>query len=196
MRIRCRIRVDREALRRNGHALLVGHRQVSSGLTVPAFEHRAESIRQEIARQEIVRALLRNDRDWLLAFNRSHRSWRPKSSCRVIEPTTEQVREAWQELMLVEPPVWATRVAVLERIGFRGQRDRSRPFAVLLAKLAESHSAYQERVISWLATLASERRLDTCDDALRRAGMRQRAFTREQRSRIQEIDLRVVSHCK
>ncbi|MFM0630845.1 TnsD family Tn7-like transposition protein [Paraburkholderia xenovorans] len=144
----------------------------------------------------VYRTLLRNDRDWLLAFNRRYRSWRPRSSYRVIEPTAAQVREAWQELMLIEPPVWVTRVAVLERIGFYGQRDGGRPFSVLLARLAESHSAYRERVISWLAALASEQRLETCGDALKQAGIRLRAFTREQQSRIQEIDLRVICQSK
>ncbi|SAL80029.1 TnsD family Tn7-like transposition protein [Caballeronia telluris] len=143
----------------------------------------------------VYRALLRSDRDWLLTFNRRHRSWRPKSSYRVFEPTTEQIREAWHELMLMEPPVQVTQLAVLERIGWlRANRSSSLPVSVLLRQLAESRAAYHERVIAWLATLPSKQSSDTCDDALRRVGVRWRSFTKEQRNRIQQIDGLTVNH--
>ncbi|TAL98773.1 MAG: hypothetical protein EPN73_02365 [Paraburkholderia sp.] len=140
----------------------------------------------------VYKALLKNDHDWLIKFNSSHRSWRPQSSYKVREPTTDEIRMAWQELLVDEPPVRSTAVAILEKVGFWGDRDRNRPFAVLLAELTESRSAYLERVISWLAILASEHRLDSCDEAIRRAGLRLRSFTSEQRSRIREIDSLVV----
>ncbi|CAE6872749.1 TnsD family Tn7-like transposition protein [Paraburkholderia domus] len=136
----------------------------------------------------LYKTLKENDREWLITFNREHRSWRPQSSYTVNEPTTDEIRESYLELMLVEPPIRGSKVAILEKAGFRGGQRRNRSFAAFLEDLAESRSAYRERVISWLATQALKQQFDTCDEALRRAGLRLRSFTREQRSRIREID--------
>lgn len=142
-------------------------------------------------------SLLKNDHDWLMKFNSKHRSWRPRSSYNLREdPTTDEIRAAWQSLLLNEPPVRVTAIAILEKAGFWGDRDRRRPFAVLAASLRESRSDYLERVISWLDTLASEHRLISCDDAISRAGLWMGSFTTEQRGRIRGIDSLVVDHRK
>ncbi|WP_321929601.1 TnsD family Tn7-like transposition protein [Paraburkholderia guartelaensis] len=140
------------------------------------------------AEPTLYRRLLRYDREWLLAFNRGHRSWRRKSSYEVKGPTSDQIRDAWRELMQAEPPIRATRGAILERAGFRRARASKRPFSVVLTELAESQFAYHERVISWLATLRSRQRLGYCDEAIRQAGLLLRSFTREQRNRIGQIE--------
>ncbi|WP_407669472.1 TnsD family Tn7-like transposition protein [Paraburkholderia heleia] len=136
------------------------------------------------------KALLKNDQEWLLAFNRSHRSpGRTKGAVRRKEPSADQIREAWRGLISVEPPMMATRRAILERAGFLRALDRNRSFEPVLAELVESRLAYLERVISWLANLASEQRLGDCEEALRRAGLRRSRFNREQRERIRGIEL-------
>jgi hypothetical protein len=140
----------------------------------------------------LYKTLLKNDHDWLIDFNAKHRSWRPQSSYTVHEPTIDEIQQAWQELRLDEPPVRSTAAAILAKVGFWGDRDSDTPSSILLTKLTESHSAYLERTVSWLAKLAAEHRLDNCDAALRRAGLRLRSFTREQRRRIREIDSLVV----
>jgi hypothetical protein len=136
------------------------------------------------------RALLKNDRDWLLTFNRSH--WSPrrtKDSYKRNEPTSDQIREAWRGLMLAKPPIMATRGAILERAGYRREWGRSRPFLAVLVELVECRPAYLDRVISWLTTLAPGQRLGDCDEAIRTAGLRRRHFTGEQLERIREIEL-------
>ncbi|CAD6516540.1 TnsD family Tn7-like transposition protein [Paraburkholderia metrosideri] len=132
----------------------------------------------------LYKTLKENDPGWFIAFNRAHRSWRPQSSYRNNEPTTDQIREAYMKIMLMEPPVRGSKVAILEKAGFRGGARRNQPFAACLENLVESHSAYHERVISWLGTRASEQQMGTLDEALRRAGLRLRSFTREQRRQI------------
>ncbi|TDN64020.1 TnsD family Tn7-like transposition protein [Paraburkholderia sp. BL10I2N1] len=130
-------------------------------------------------------ALLKNDRDWLRSFNRRHRSHRP---CILYEPTSVEIREAWRRLMLIEPPIMATQSAILDRTGFRRVRTPSRSFSAVLAEVVECRPAYCERVVSWLATMASKRQLGDCDEAIYMAGLRRRSFTREQQERIREIE--------
>ncbi|QCP49099.1 hypothetical protein FAZ95_07855 [Trinickia violacea] len=138
----------------------------------------------------VYKALSRCDHAWLLTFNRKHRSWRPRSSYRVIEPTLDQIREARLELMQIEPPVRATRVAMLEKAGVqRRLNNASKSFLVVLAELVETRETYLERVISWLASLAAEQRLGDYAEAIRQAGLQPRSFTMEQRNRIKEIRL-------
>jgi hypothetical protein len=134
------------------------------------------------------KALLKNDRDWLRTFNRSHESRGRTKGMRRREPTCEQIREAWRGVMSAEPPIMATRSAILETAGFRQRSARNRSFETVLMKLVECRLDYLERVISWLANLASEQRLGDCDEALRTAGLRKSNFTREQRERIREIE--------
>jgi hypothetical protein len=57
-----------------------------------------------------------------------------------------------------------------------------------LMELAECGPDYCERVISWLATVASTKRLSNCDEAIRRSGLRRNQFSSEQRQRIREIE--------
>jgi hypothetical protein len=140
----------------------------------------------------LYQTLLKKDHDWLMDFNGKHRSWRPQSSYTVREPTTDEIQKAWEELLLGEPPVRSTAASIRAKVGFWGDRDPGTPSSILLAKLTESRSSYLERVLTWLAKLAAEHQLDSCDAALRRAGLRLRSFTGEQRSRIQEIDSRVA----
>jgi hypothetical protein len=136
--------------------------------------------------------LLNNDRDWLIDFNSRYRSWRSKSSYVVREPTIDEIERARRELLLDEPPVRSTATAIRAKVGFWGDRDSDTPASIFLAESSESRAAYLERVLSWLAKLAAEHRLCSCDAALRQAGLRLRTFTREQRRRIQEIDSLVV----
>jgi hypothetical protein len=135
------------------------------------------------------KALLKNDPDWLCTFNRSHRSpGRTKGAVRLKQPTSDQIREVWRGLISAEPPIMATRRAILERAGFHRVLGRNRSSEAVLVELVERRPAYLERVISWLATLASEQRLGDCDEAIRTAGLRRSRFTREQRERIRGIE--------
>ena len=135
------------------------------------------------------KALLKNDPDWLRAFNRSHESrGRTKRAVRLREPTSDQIREAWRGLISAEPPIMATRSAILETVGFRRGSGRNRSFEAVLMELVECRLDYLERVIAWLANLASEQRLGDCDEAIRNAGLRKSSFTREQRERIRGIE--------
>ncbi|WP_082845458.1 TnsD family Tn7-like transposition protein [Paraburkholderia caribensis] len=142
------------------------------------------------ANSKVYAALLKNDRDWLLTFNRRHRSRQP---CRVYEPTSDEIRDACRQLMLIEPPIRATKSAILDRGGFRQVRTPSQSFSAVLAEVEECQQAYRERVISWLVTLASEQRLGDCDEAIHKAGLRRTRFTTSQRQRIREIELLVHS---
>ncbi len=144
------------------------------------------------AEPALYKNLLKNDHDWVINFNSKHRSWRPRSSYSVREPTIDEIEQAWQELLLDEPPVRSTAAAIRAKVGFWGDRDSDTPASVLLVQLTESRATYLERVLSWLAKLAAEHRLGNCDAALRQAGLRLRSFTHEQRRRIQEIDSLVV----
>ncbi|WP_408475847.1 TnsD family Tn7-like transposition protein [Paraburkholderia strydomiana] len=138
----------------------------------------------------VYNALWKNDGDWLRAFNRSHRSpGRTKGAVRLKEPTPDQLREAWRGLMSAEPPIMATRRAILQRAGFFRTMGGNRSFEPVLVELVECRPAYLERVISWLASLAAEQRLGDCDEAIRTAGLRKASFTREQRERIRGIEL-------
>ncbi|MFP3588538.1 TnsD family Tn7-like transposition protein [Paraburkholderia sp. SIMBA_055] len=139
------------------------------------------------AKPLLYKTLRENDRGWFIEFNRAHRSWRPQSSYKANEPTTDEIREAHTALQLVEPPIRCSKAAILERAGFCGRVAPDRPLAAFLANLTESPCAYRERVIAWLETRASGRQLGTCDQALRHAGVRARSFTREQRRQIREI---------
>lgn len=130
------------------------------------------------------------DGDWLRQFNRCHRS--PARTNTVFgpnEPTSDDIREAHRELLLAEPPIKATRFAIVERAGFPRASDRRRPYWRVLAALAESQSAYRERVICWLASLASEQRLGDCNGTLRLAGLSRGAFSAEEKQRIRKLEL-------
>lgn len=135
------------------------------------------------------RALLKNDLDWLRTFNRSHRSpGRTKGAVRLKQPTSDQIREAFHGLISTEPPIRATRGAIIERAGFCRVSSWNGPSESALAELVESRPAYLERVISWLVTLASEQRLGDCEEAIRTAGLRRSRFSSEQRERIRAIE--------
>ncbi|CAD6560117.1 TnsD family Tn7-like transposition protein [Paraburkholderia sabiae] len=139
----------------------------------------------------VYKALLKNDPNWLRTFNQNHRSpGRTKGAVRLKEPTPDQIREAWRGLISAVPPMMATRSAILERAGFpRVTMGRNRSFEPVLMELVECRPAYLERVISWLANLASGHRLGDCDEAMRTAGLRRTRFTKEQRDRIRSIEL-------
>ncbi|SOF01116.1 TniQ protein [Burkholderia sp. OK233] len=140
------------------------------------------------------KALWKHDQDWLCAFNRSHRSpGRTKGAVRLKEPTSDQIREAWRNLIATDPPIMATRRAILEKAGFNRWLGRNRSFEDVLADLIECRQAYLERVIFWLANLASGRRLGDCDEAILKAGLRRGSFTKEQRERIRGIELMNLS---
>lgn len=134
------------------------------------------------------KALSKNDPDWLRTFNRSHESRGRTKGGRSKEPTCEQIREARRGLISAEPPIMATRSAILETAGFRRGSRRNRSFEAVLMELVECRPDYLERVISWLANLASEQRLGDCDEAIRTAGLRKSSFTSEQRARIRRIE--------
>ncbi|SOF00954.1 Tn7-like transposition protein D [Burkholderia sp. OK233] len=128
------------------------------------------------------------DPNWLRTFNRAHRSpAREKTLFGPNEPTADDIREAHRELISAEPPIRATRLAIVERTGFPRASDHRRPYWRFLAEFVEGRPAYLERVICWLATLASEQRLGDCDEALRSAGLTRSSFSLEQRSQIREI---------
>ncbi|MHB9833327.1 TnsD family Tn7-like transposition protein [Paraburkholderia terrae] len=138
----------------------------------------------------VYKALWKNDADWLRTFNRSHRSpGRTKGAVRLKEPTPDQIREAWRGLMSAEPPIMATRRAILQRAGFFRTMGGNRSFEPVLVKLVECRPAYLERVISWLASLASGQQLSDCEEAIRTAGLRKSRFSKEQRERIRAIEL-------
>jgi hypothetical protein len=137
----------------------------------------------------VYKALSKYDRDWLRSFNRGHRSPRPRV---LYEPTVIEVREAWRGLLAIDPPIRASRSAILERTGFRRVRSPSQSFTAVLAEVVERRPAYCERVLSWLATMASEQRLGDCEEAIRVTGLRRRSFTSEQQERIREIERMVL----
>ena len=135
------------------------------------------------------RTLLKYDRKWLRAFNQRHRATGAERFSSSKWPTADEIREAQRGLMLAEPPIMVTRSAILERAGFPcAYFGRNRIYWGVLTDAAECRPAYLERVISWLARLASEQRLDDCEEALRSAGLLRRSFSREQRKKIREIE--------
>lgn len=134
-------------------------------------------------------SLLKFDRVWLRAFNLHHRSPPRADTSSPDEPTGDEIREAQRQLILVEPPVMASRSAILRKLGYVRACNRSRPYFGVLAKTTERRPDYLERVISWLASLANQQRLGDCDEALRSAGLGRRGFNAEQRERIREIEL-------
>ncbi|EUC12697.1 hypothetical protein PMI06_000845 [Burkholderia sp. BT03] len=142
------------------------------------------------ANPAVFKELLKNDWDWFCAFNRSQRSpSRTKGLVRLKEPTADQILEAWRGLKSADPPIMVSRSAILERSGFPRIFNRKRPFEAILAELVERRPAYLERVISWLANLASGQRQVDYDEAIQNAGLRRSSFSKEQRERIREIEL-------
>lgn len=73
------------------------------------------------------------------AFIRSHRSpGRTEGSVRLKEPTSDQIRKAWRGPISAEPPIMASRSAILERAGFLRVLGRNRSFEAVLVELVES----------------------------------------------------------
>jgi hypothetical protein len=137
---------------------------------------------------DVYGALHRDDHAWLIAFNRKHRSWRPRGSYRSNGPKLNEIRESWVALMDADPPIRATRAAILERAGVsREVYIASASCLAALAELVETRQAYLERVISWLTKLTARRSLSDCEGAIRLAGLLPRSFTREQRDQIKKL---------
>ncbi|WP_126220980.1 TnsD family Tn7-like transposition protein [Burkholderia vietnamiensis] len=138
--------------------------------------------------------LNRNDHAWFSKFNRSHRSWRTKALFHVngVDLEGERVRKAWSEIMQMEPPVRATRTAILDRAGLPLHlASETHALSPLWAELAETREAHRERVVSWLCTFSTKchmrRGNNAINDAIRGTGLNMRSFTGEQKARIREF---------
>lgn len=106
--------------------------------------------------------LAAHDREWLMEFNRSQsipRAGRAYSSKNgLTEARLQLVNQAYEQLIQSEPPVRVTGSAILEKVGIRfSVRDNTR-WSELLCRLAESRSAYFERVLCWLRELPMSER--------------------------------------
>lgn len=141
--------------------------------------------------------LNKNDHVWFSKFNRSHRSWRTEALFHVngIDLEGERVRKAWAEIMQMEPPVRATRTAILDRAGLPLHlASETHALSPLWAELAETREAHRERVVSWLCTFSTKHHMRrgniAINDAIRGTGLNMRSFTGEQKVRIRESVLK------
>ncbi|VWC75712.1 hypothetical protein BLA39750_00854 [Burkholderia lata] len=140
--------------------------------------------------------LRKNDHTWFVKFNRCHRSWRTEAPFHVngIDLEGERVRKAWSEIMQMEPPVRATRAAILDEAGLP-QHLASETYArsPLWTELAETREAHRERVISWLGSFSMKHHMrkgnSAINDVIRGTGLTMQSFTDEQKRRIREFVL-------
>jgi Tn7-like transposition protein D/TniQ len=137
----------------------------------------------------VYKALHLNDRQWLLRYNREHRSWHLGTTYNVkrTDATRNRIREGWRALMRTEPPVRARRGSILGKAGLPRHLGDLTKYRTLLAGLSETRQAYLERVISWLAGMAATQRLHNCNEAIRLAGLNRRSFGKEQWIRIRKF---------
>lgn len=138
--------------------------------------------------------LKKNDHVWFSKFNRSHRSWRTEAPFHIngIDLEGEGARKAWSEIMKMEPPIRATRTAILDRAGLPLHlASETHARSPLWAELTETREAHRERVVSWLCRFAANHRMrkgnDAINDVIRGAGLNMRSFTFEQKGRIREF---------
>ncbi|MBU9561098.1 TniQ family protein [Burkholderia multivorans] len=138
--------------------------------------------------------LNKNDHVWFSKFNRNHRSWRTEALFHVngIDLEGEKVRKAWSEIMQMEPPIRATRTAILDRAGLPLHlASETHALSPLWAELAETREAHRERVVSWLCTFSTKHHMRrgniAINDAIRGTGLNTRSFTGEQKARIREF---------
>ncbi|MFM0615020.1 TnsD family Tn7-like transposition protein [Paraburkholderia nemoris] len=110
----------------------------------------------------IYRKLAQHDHEWLQDFNRGNGAFPirgvPRSNNQLTEARLQSVRQAYAELMVAEPPVYITRSAIVRRAGFASSVKNDRAWSELLSQLAEAHSTYLDRVLSWLSELPRSRR--------------------------------------
>ncbi|HIE1298726.1 MULTISPECIES: TnsD family Tn7-like transposition protein [Burkholderia] len=138
--------------------------------------------------------LNKNDHVWFSKFNRSHRSWRTEAPFHVngIDLEGGRARKAWSEIMQMEPPVRATRIAILDRAGLPLHlASETHARSPLWAELTETREAHRERVVSWLCSFSTKHHMrkgnNSINDAIRGTGLNMRSFTREQKERIREF---------
>jgi hypothetical protein len=116
------------------------------------------------------------DNDWLLNFNRQNRTWREGRKI-----TWDQIQEAYFALVRAEPPVRATKTAILEKLGALRHCTIRGELRLLLAELAEPRLPFRERVISWLVGEVTKRHLRSYAEVARVAEWWQVQFTKEER---------------
>ncbi|WP_081068130.1 TnsD family Tn7-like transposition protein [Burkholderia territorii] len=138
--------------------------------------------------------LNKNDHVWFVKFNRSHRSWRTEAPFHVngIDLEAGRARKAWSEIMQMEPPVRATRTAILDRAGLPLHlASETHARSPLWTELAETREAHRERVVSWLCTFSTQHHLrkgnNSINDAIRGTGLNMRSFTSDQKRKIREF---------
>nr|WP_254597705.1 hypothetical protein [Burkholderia lata] len=96
--------------------------------------------------------------------------------------------------MQMEPPVRATRAAILDEAGLP-QHLASETYArsPLWTELAETREAHRERVISWLGSFSMKHHMrkgnSAINDVIRGTGLTMQSFTDEQKRRIREFVL-------
>ncbi|WP_157657376.1 TnsD family Tn7-like transposition protein [Burkholderia ubonensis] len=153
---------------------------------------------------DLYEMLRKNDYAWFVKFNRRHRSWRSAALFHVngIDVEGGKARSAWSEIMQMEPPVRATRSAILDKAGLPLHlASEANARSPLWAELAETRDAHRERVILWIGSLSKNRRLPrgnvAINEIIRGTGLNMRSFTAEQKARIRQfISNSQVTACK
>lgn len=145
---------------------------------------------------ELYEALRKNDSAWFAKFNKHHRSWRSAALFHVngIDVEGGRARKAWSEIMQMEPPVRATRIAILDKAGLPLHlASEANARSPLWAELAETREAHRERVISWFGSIAKNYRLRkgniAINEIIRGTGLNMRSFSAEQKARIRRFVL-------
>ncbi|WP_081074959.1 TnsD family Tn7-like transposition protein [Burkholderia stagnalis] len=139
----------------------------------------------------VYEALRKDDHAWFVRFNRSHRSWRTEAPFHIngVDLEGDRVRKAYFDIMRIEPPVRASRGAILERAGLPLHlASESYARSPLWAELTESREDHRERVISWIGSMALKYNLRrgnrAIDEMIRGTGLAMKSFTAEQKARI------------
>ncbi|WP_256250433.1 TnsD family Tn7-like transposition protein [Burkholderia ubonensis] len=153
---------------------------------------------------DLYEILRKNDHAWFAEFNRRHRSWRCAALFHVngIDVEGGKARKAWSEIMQMEPPVRATRGAILDKAGLPLHlASETNARSPLWAELEETREAHRERVISWIGLLSKKCRLRrgniAINEVIRGTGLNVRSFTAEQKARIRQFVMNSqVTVCK
>ncbi|REG49105.1 TniQ protein [Paraburkholderia sp. BL6669N2] len=140
-----------------------------------------------LAGTTIWNALAFHDHAWLMGFNHAHRSPNrsrvpPKNN--PCENDIVRLHEIRDEQLRVEPPVRISGSGILRAADLREAVRSNKKWSSLLQELAESRSAYFERVLEWLGRVAPSDRPRNIAEFATLTHLSWHALTGQQRTRV------------
>ncbi|ADG18131.1 hypothetical protein BC1002_4133 [Paraburkholderia atlantica] len=144
-----------------------------------------------LAGRAIYETLALHDHEWLLKFNRSRIAPRigriHSSKNHLTEARLQSVHKAYDELLLVEPPIQVTRAAILRKAGFMSSVRSNSNWSKVLSQLVESRPTYLKRVFSWLLQLPESERPRSNREISRLTHSAWESLSAEQKNRVRAM---------